>query len=131
MFEKSFLFAAPLHALVLVALGTGSCPAAEAKKPIHALLVTGGCCHDYEHQKEIISKSVSARANVEWTIVQEGGSGTKHVPYEQSIYQNPDWAKGYDIGPGARGYAFNADLVTMIDFLDIGTRVIQDRVETS
>lgn len=40
-------------------------------------------------------------------------------------------AKGYDTGIGARGYAFNADLVTMIDFLDIGTRVIQDRMEAA
>lgn len=38
-------------------------------------------------------------------------------------------AKGYEIAPSARGYAFNADLVTMIDFLDIGTRAIQDRME--
>jgi hypothetical protein len=38
-------------------------------------------------------------------------------------------AKGYHVGDGARGYAFNADLVTMIDFLDIGTRAIQDRME--
>ena len=30
--------------------------------------------------------------------------------------------KGYRVGIGARGYAFNADMVTMIDFLDIGTR---------
>jgi hypothetical protein len=40
-------------------------------------------------------------------------------------------AKGYTIQPGGRGYAFNADLVTMIDFLDIGTRVVQDRMETA
>jgi hypothetical protein len=38
-------------------------------------------------------------------------------------------AKGYHVGDGAHGYAFNADLVTMIDFLDIGTRAIQDRME--
>jgi hypothetical protein len=37
--------------------------------------------------------------------------------------------KGYQLEPGARGYAFNADLVTMIDFLEIGTRVVQDRAE--
>ena len=40
-------------------------------------------------------------------------------------------AKGYQTGHGARGYAFNADLVTLIDFLDIGTRVIQDRLEAA
>ena len=38
-------------------------------------------------------------------------------------------AKGYSVEEGARGYAFNADLVTLIDFLDIGTRVVEDRIE--
>ena len=38
-------------------------------------------------------------------------------------------AKGYQLEPGARGYVYNADLVTMIDFLDIGTRAVQDRTE--
>ncbi len=86
-------------ALFLTTFGTMACltQAADSVKPIRALYVTGGCCHDYEHQKQILSEGVSARANVEWTIVEEGGSGTKHVPFEQSIYQNPDWAKGYDI----------------------------------
>jgi hypothetical protein len=38
-------------------------------------------------------------------------------------------AKGYQLESGARGYVYNADLVTMIDFLDIGTRAVQDRTE--
>ncbi len=38
--------------------------------------------------------------------------------------------KGYQVGSGGRGYAFNADMVTMIDFLDIGTRAqTRDRAE--
>jgi hypothetical protein len=32
---------------------------------------------------------------------------------------------GFTIGPGARGFVFNADLVAVIRFLDIGTRVTQ------
>ncbi len=32
---------------------------------------------------------------------------------------------GFAIGPGARGFVFNADLVAVIRFLDIGTRVAQ------
>ncbi len=63
-------------------------------KPIRALLITGGCCHDYEKQKKILSEGVSSRANVEWTIVHEGGSKSDH---KVSIYSNPDWAKGYDV----------------------------------
>lgn len=68
--------------------------AAEKTKPLKALLVTGGCCHDYTAQKKIIPEGVSARANVEWTIVHEGGEvRTHHV----SIYNQADWAKGYDV----------------------------------
>jgi hypothetical protein len=38
--------------------------------------------------------------------------------------------KGYAVGTGARGYVFNADLVTMIDFLEIGSRAqLSDRSE--
>ena len=69
-----------------------------AVKPIRALLVTGGCCHDYERQKKILTEGISARANVEWTIVHEGEGpkkeGTRH---QVSIYKQADWAKGYDV----------------------------------
>lgn len=67
--------------------------AEDAPKPLRALLVTGGCCHDYEQQKKIISEGISQRANVEWTIVHEGADRADKV----SIYANPAWAKGYDV----------------------------------
>ncbi len=73
--------------------------AAVAAEPIRALLICGGCCHDYEAQKKIISEGISARANVAWTLLQEGGSGngggTRN--HEMSIYSKPDWARGFDI----------------------------------
>ncbi len=34
-------------------------------------------------------------------------------------------AEGYPVTPGARGFVFNADLVAVIRFLDLGTRVSQ------
>ncbi len=67
---------------------------AEPPRPLRALLVTGGCCHDYESQKKILSEGISARANVTWTIVHEGGD-TKE--YLISIYHKKDWAKGCDV----------------------------------
>ncbi|MDB6154946.1 MAG: heme-binding protein [Chthoniobacteraceae bacterium] len=72
---------------------------AEEPKPLRVLMVTGGCCHDYTAQKKILSEGISARANVEWTIVHEGiptatDDGRKH---RVSIYEKPDWAKGYDL----------------------------------
>ena len=68
--------------------------AAEPAKPLKVLMVTGGCCHDYGNQKRILAEGISARANVEFTIVHEGGDKRDH---KVSIYENPDWAKGYDI----------------------------------
>lgn len=90
--NKSILLA---FSILVGALANTS--AAESPKPLRALYITGGCCHDYTKQKAIIPEGVSARANVEWTVVQEGGTGNNRKEIEKSIYQNPDWAKGYDI----------------------------------
>jgi len=68
--------------------------AAEKDRPIRALLVTGGCCHDYSRQKLILTKGVSARANVVWTVVHQGGTTTNtKIP----LYEDPNWAEGFDI----------------------------------
>ncbi len=67
---------------------------ADDDKPIRALLVCGGCCHDYAKQKDIITKGISARANVEWTIAYDPDNGTKHL---NPVYEKDDWAKGYDV----------------------------------
>jgi type 1 glutamine amidotransferase len=84
---------AQLRLLLAVCLLAISVSAADTK-PLKALMVTGGCCHDYENQKRILSEGTSKRANVEWTIVHEGGDTRDH---KVSIYSKPDWAKGYDI----------------------------------
>lgn len=63
-------------------------------RPIQALLVTGGCCHDYERQKRILTRGISARANVQWTVVQQGGKTTDTAI---ELYRDPDWADGFDI----------------------------------
>jgi putative heme-binding domain-containing protein len=66
----------------------------EEVKPIRALLVIGGCCHDYRRQKAILTEGISARANVVWTIVHEGDGTTTH---KMSVYNNPEWSKGFDV----------------------------------
>lgn len=67
----------------------------KAAEPIRALLVTGGCCHDYEAQKKTLTEGISARANVTWTVVHEGGMDEKETKY--SIYGKPDWIKSFDV----------------------------------
>ncbi len=71
-----------------------STQADDAKKPIRALLVIGGCCHDYGKQKDLLTKGISARANIEWVIAYDTDKGTKHL---NPIYENADWAKGFDV----------------------------------
>ena len=85
---------------LLLFLCTLSCSSALAdevplkERPINALLVTGGCCHDYDRQKLILTRGISARANVRWTVVHQGGK-TTNTPIP--LYNDPDWAEGFDI----------------------------------
>ena len=65
-----------------------------AVKPIKALLLAGGCCHDYAKQKDILKTGLEARANVQVDIIYSPDSGTKPpLP----IYGKPDYAQGYDV----------------------------------
>ena len=89
MTRRILLALALLPAAALVAR-----PAPADGKPIKALLVLGGCCHDYAKQKDIITKGVSARANVQWTIAYDPSPKTDHL---NPIYENDDWAKGFDV----------------------------------
>lgn len=69
-----------------------------APKPLKVLLVTGGCCHDYETQKLILQEGLSSRANVDVTVFhEEGPEGKKDRTHHLSLYKNKDWAKGYDV----------------------------------
>jgi len=65
-----------------------------AGTPIRALLVIGGCCHDYARQKDILTKGISARANVLWTVAYDPDKGTKHL---NPVYEKNDWAKEFDV----------------------------------
>jgi type 1 glutamine amidotransferase len=72
----------------------GQVAAAEPPNPLKILLVTGGCCHDYPAQKEIIKEGMEARAHVEVTDILQGGI-TRDVKIP--LYENANWADGYDL----------------------------------
>lgn len=87
---------------LLASLSNSSATAADkadaAKKDqppvIKALMITGGCCHDYPKQKEILAKAISARARVEWKIVHVN---TTKRDVKVPLYEQENWAKGYDV----------------------------------
>ena len=66
----------------------------DGPRPLKALLIAGGCCHDYVKQHEILYKGIQERANVRVDVVWTRDRST-NPPLP--IYKNPDWARGYDI----------------------------------
>ena len=65
-----------------------------AESSLKALLVTGGCCHDYDTQSKLIKQGLEDRAGIAVTVVKQGGTATdSQIP----LYENPNWAEGYDI----------------------------------
>jgi len=61
---------------------------------INALIVSGGCCHDYSGEAKVLMDAVSKVLPVDWTAVVQGGRGTRG---SMPVYASPDWAKRFDI----------------------------------
>ena len=94
--RRTVLAALVVLACVLVTVFTARMArAAENRKPLKVLLITGGPYHDYDAQKKALTEGVSKRANVEWTVYHAGDK--EGTAYKLPIYDNPDWAKGYDV----------------------------------
>ena len=56
----------------------GATREASGAEPIKVLVVTGGCCHDYDYQTKAMQLSAKEQGiDIEWTIVFEGGKGTR------------------------------------------------------
>ncbi len=62
--------------------------------PVKALLIVGGCCHDYDFQKRIIADGIAARAHVDFTVIHDGGSSTDA---KIKLYEDPNWADQFDV----------------------------------
>ena len=89
------LVALPAIALLsILGLSEAAPRRADAVKPIRVLLVTGGCYHDYAKQKDILSKGITARAQVEVTVAYDPDKGCGHL---NPVFEKADWAKDYDV----------------------------------
>lgn len=81
-------------ALLLALPGFALAAAPAAPKPLRILLITGGCCHDYAAQKDILKEGLEARAHV---IVEHMHTADKTTRPVFPSHANPDYAKGYDL----------------------------------
>jgi putative membrane-bound dehydrogenase-like protein len=105
-----------LKLIFLGALATSVTFAAESKgAKIRALLIAGGCCHDYAGQTKVLSKGISERANVQVDVF---WTDDKSVNPPLPIYEDPNWAKGYDVVIHDECAAGNKDLKVMENILN-------------
>lgn len=76
------------------AVAADPAPAAAAVKPLKALLIIGGCCHDYNKQKDLLKAGIEARAHVVVEIAYNPDTTTK-AKFE--AYLKDNWSQGYDV----------------------------------
>jgi type 1 glutamine amidotransferase len=68
--------------------------AADPPKPLKCLLVTGGCCHDYAKQKDILKAGLEKRLNI---VVEQLHTDDKTTKARFPNFEKADWAAGYDV----------------------------------
>lgn len=61
---------------------------------INALIVSGGCCHDYSGEAKVLMDAVGRALPVDWTLALQGGRGTRG---SMPVYAEADWARRFDI----------------------------------
>jgi type 1 glutamine amidotransferase len=61
---------------------------------INALIVNGGCCHDYPEEARMMMDAIGRALPVDWTVVVQGGRGTSGT---MPVYARSDWSQGFDI----------------------------------
>lgn len=74
--------------------GRGAADPFAGQPRINALVVSGGCCHDYALQGRLLMDAVGKALPVDWTLVVQGGRGTRG---SMPVYARPDWSKGFDL----------------------------------
>ena len=90
MLTSSLRSLALATALVLPSLAI----AAPAPPPLKILLITGGCCHDYAAQKDLLKQGLEKRANV---IVDQMHTDDKSTKPPLACLTDANYAKGYDL----------------------------------
>lgn len=83
-----------LFFLALASVATAADEKLYEGEPIQALLITGGCCHNYVFQATTLLAVTQGKMDIEWAVVNEGGTGTSA---QIDLYNDPNWAKDYDV----------------------------------
>jgi type 1 glutamine amidotransferase len=61
---------------------------------INALIVSGGCCHDYPAEARVMMDAIGRALPVDWTVAVQGGRSTRG---SMPVYGGAGWSRGFDI----------------------------------
>lgn len=64
---------------------------------LHVLMITGGAWHDFEGQKELLTREISRRAPVRFTVVHEDGEDPQASTHQFSVLKQENWHEGVDL----------------------------------
>lgn len=80
--------------VVSAAFAVCAVPVVAEPSPLKVLLVTGGCCHDYPEQKEILKAGLEQRVNL---LVDHMHTAERNTRPALAHLKDPDYAAGYDL----------------------------------
>ena len=81
------------YSVICLGLMLSSHALAKESEAIRALLITGGCCHDYDAQIKILQEGLGKHANIAWTVEQYD----ERRDTKAKVYQKSHWAQNYDV----------------------------------
>lgn len=79
---------------VFITLLFPGCKEEKKLEPLKILLILGGCCHDYEVQKDLLKAGIESKINAEVTVEYNPDKTTGAT---FPVYEKDDWAKAYDV----------------------------------
>jgi hypothetical protein len=67
-------------------------------KPLKVLIVSGGCCHDYAQQRQLLESALKQRMAAQVShVYYDPKPGEQATRPALPIYGNPDYAAGFDV----------------------------------
>jgi type 1 glutamine amidotransferase len=64
--------------------------------PLNVLVVSGGCCHDYPAQNQVLYDVLNPVAPINWTF-ELGMTNLSVTQGKLPLYSDPDWASRFDL----------------------------------
>lgn len=61
------------------------------------MLLTGGCCHNYQKQSQLIKAFTAKSANIDWTVIQVDKEINNNQTESLAFYEDNNWATEYDV----------------------------------